>query len=64
MPRAYAALATGTVTTSNRVVPDGKRRSMFVNEYLHPLGATEALGCSLLSSNGRFAALSILQGTK
>jgi hypothetical protein len=64
MPHAYAALATGTVTTSNRVVPEGKRRSVFVNEYLRPLGATEALGCSLLSSNGRFAALSILQGTK
>jgi hypothetical protein len=64
MPRAYAALATGTVATSNRVVPEGKRRSVFVNEYLRPLGATEALGCSLLSSNGRFAALSILQGTK
>jgi hypothetical protein len=63
MPRAYAALVTGTVTTSNRAVPVGKRRGVFVNEYLLPLGATEALGCSLLSSNGRFAALSIVQGT-
>jgi hypothetical protein len=64
MPRAYAALATGTVTTSNRIVPEGNRRRVFVNEYLHPLGASEALGCSLLSDDGRFAALSILQGTK
>ncbi len=64
MPRAYAAMATGAVTTSNRVVPEGKHRSVFVNEYLRPLGATEALGCSLLAGDGRFAALSILQGTK
>jgi hypothetical protein len=64
MPRAFAALAAGTVTTSNRIVPQGKHRSIFVNEYLIPLGAAEALGCPLLSSNGRFAALSVLQDVK
>jgi len=64
MPRAFAALAAGTVTTSNRIVPESKHRSIFVNEYLLPLGAAEALGCPLLSSNGRFAALSVLQDSK
>jgi hypothetical protein len=64
LPRAFAALATGTVTTSNRIVPEGKLRSIFVNEYLLPLGAAEALGCPLLSSDGRFAALSVLQDAK
>jgi hypothetical protein len=39
MPRAFAALAAGTVTTSNRIVPESKHRSIFVNEYLLPLGA-------------------------
>jgi DNA-binding CsgD family transcriptional regulator len=64
MPRAYAALPTGTVATSNRLIPGGARRDVFVNEYLLPLGAKEALGCSLSSSNGRFALISILQGVK
>jgi Bacterial regulatory proteins, luxR family len=64
LPRALAALAAGTVTTSNRVVPQSKERSVFVNEFLVPLGATETLGCTLSSSKGRLAVLSVLQGVK
>ena len=62
MPRALAALPAGTVATSNHIIPNGERRSVFINEYLLPLGAKEALGCPLLSNNGRFALLSVLQG--
>ena len=65
MPRAYAAMATGAVTTSNRVVPEGKHRSVFVNEYLRPLERYQKhLDARCWQADGRFAALSILQGTK
>jgi DNA-binding CsgD family transcriptional regulator len=63
-PRAMAGLPAGTVTTSNRIVPESESRSAFVNEYLRPKGAVESLGCSLFSSNGHFAVISILQGIK
>jgi hypothetical protein len=62
MPRALAALAAGTVTTSNRIIPDGGRGSEFTNEYLLPLGVNESLSCPLLSTAGRFALLSVLRG--
>ena len=61
LPGAFAALAAGTVTTSNRIVPESERRKIFANEYLAPMGANEALGCPLLSGNGRFALISFLQ---
>ena len=61
LPGAFAALAAGTVTTSNRIVPESERRKIFTNEYLAPMGAIEALGCPLLSGNGRFALISFLQ---
>ena len=62
MPRALAALPAGTVTSSNHIIPYDERRSVFVNEYLLSLGASETLGCPLLSYNGRFALISVLQG--
>jgi hypothetical protein len=62
MPLAFSGLPAGTVATSNRIVPDSVRRGVFVNEYLVPRGAKEAMGCSLFSSNGRFALISVLQG--
>jgi hypothetical protein len=64
MPRACAGLPAGTAATSNHLIPDGRHRSVFVNEYLLPIGAKEALGCSLFSTNGRFALIGILQGIK
>jgi hypothetical protein len=64
MPRAFAASPVGTVSTSNQLIPEGERRSVFINEYLLGLGAKESLGCPLFSSDGRFALLSILQGPK
>ena len=44
LPGAFAALAAGTVTTSNRIVPESERRKIFANEYLAPMGANRSFG--------------------
>jgi GAF domain-containing protein len=61
-PRAFAALATGTVSTTDRLFSaDFLRGNIFLNEFLRPRGVDASLGGPLLSAAGKFAMLSVFQ---
>ena len=61
-PRAFAALATGTVSTTDRLFSAGfLRGNIFLNEFLRPRGVDASLGGPLLSAAGKFAMLSVFQ---
>ncbi|HEY1981436.1 MAG TPA: LuxR C-terminal-related transcriptional regulator [Xanthobacteraceae bacterium] len=61
-PLAYAALPTGTMSTTDRIFSsDFLRRNIFLNEFLRPQGVVASLGGTLISASGRFAMLSIFQ---
>lgn len=62
VPAAFATLPVGTVTTSKRIIPESQIRRTFVNEYIRPLGATEAMASTLFSNQGRVSLISVLQG--
>jgi hypothetical protein len=64
-PRAWAALRVGTAATTNRIFSASlRRKDMFLNEFLVPQGVDGSLGCTLLSSNGRFAQIAVFQDIK
>jgi hypothetical protein len=61
-PLAYAALPTGTMSTTDRIFSsDFLRQNIFLNEFLRPQGVVASLGGTLLSASGRFAMLSVFQ---
>src|SRR5664279_5400322 len=62
-PRAFAALAVGTASITDRIFSDSfLRRNVFLNEFLVPRGVNGALACPLLSESGRFALIAVQQG--
>src|SRR5271170_74206 len=63
-PRAFSALALGTVSTTDRMFSqDFLRTDVFLNEFLRPRGIDATLGGPVISAGGRFAILGLLQGT-
>mgnify|MGYP001437008386 CR=1 FL=1 len=63
-PMKFAALQTGTATTTDRMfAPEFRRTSVFLNEFFRPYGIEGTLGAPLLSAAGRFAVIGIHQGT-
>ena len=64
-PRAFGALATGTVTTTDRMFTgEFLRTNVFLNEFLRPHGVDGTLGTTLLQTNGRFAMVGVHHGTR
>ncbi len=62
-PRAFAALAVGTASITDRMFSESfLRRNVFLNEFLVPRGVNGALACPLLSESGRFALIAVQQG--
>ena len=62
-PRAFAALAIGTASITDRIFSESfLRRNVFLNEFLVPRGVNGALACPLLSESGRFALIAVQQG--
>jgi DNA-binding CsgD family transcriptional regulator len=62
-PRAFAALAVGTASITDRIFSESfLRRNVFLNEFLVPRGVNGALACPLLSESGRFALIAVQQG--
>ena len=62
-PRAFAALAVGTASITDRIFSESfLRRNVFLNEFLVPRGVDGALACPLLSESGRFALIAVQQG--
>jgi DNA-binding CsgD family transcriptional regulator len=62
VPPAFSRIPTGTITTSNHILPDSELNGAFVNEYLLPMGLSENVGGPLLRTKERFAAISVLNG--
>jgi hypothetical protein len=63
-PLAYAALPTGSMSTTDRMFSrDALRQCVFLNEFLRPNGVEAALGGPIVSTGGRFAMISILQAS-
>jgi GAF domain-containing protein len=63
-PMKFAALQTGTATTTDRIfTPEFLRTCMFLNEFFRPYGIEGTLGAPLLSAAGRFAIIGMHQGT-
>ena len=63
-PRAFAALTTGTASTTDRLFSaDFLRTNIFLNEFLRPRGVDATLGGPLISDGGRFAMFGIFQAT-
>ena len=59
-PRLFAALPTGTATTTDRLFSDHiLRTDVFRNEFLRPRGVDAALCGPLLSDGGRFALVAV-----
>jgi GAF domain-containing protein len=59
-PRLFAALPTGTATTTDRLFSDHVLRTdVFRNEFLRPRGVDAALCGPLLSEGGRFALVAV-----
>lgn len=62
-PRAFAALAVGTASITDRMFSESfRRRNVFLNELLRPHGVKASLGSPVLSDSGRFALISVHQG--
>src|ERR1019366_6684604 len=62
-PRAFAALAVGTASITDRLFSESfLRRNVFLNKFLVPRGVDGALACPLLSESGRFALIAVQQG--
>ena len=62
-PRAFAALAVGTASITNRMFSASfLRRNVFLHELLRPHGVEASLGSPVLSDSGRFALISVHQG--
>lgn len=62
MPSAIAGVPVGrAVTSANLFSAAEQSRMQFVNEYLKPMDAEEAMACCLTASNGRLAIMSILR---
>ena len=63
-PMKFAALQTGTATTTDRMFSaEFLRTSVFLNEFFRPYGIEGTLGAPLLSAAGRFAVIGMHQGT-
>ena len=63
-PMKFAALQTGTATTTDRMfAPEFLRTCVFLNEFFRPYGIEGTLGAPLLSAAGRFAIIGMHQGT-
>ena len=63
-PKQFAALPTGTATTTDRMfAPEFLRSCVFLNEFFRPNGIERTLGAPLISAAGRFAMIGIQQGT-
>ncbi len=61
-PEAFAALPTGTASTSDRMFSEEMLRAdVFLNEFLRPRGVDATLGSPLLATGGRFAIVAIHQ---
>jgi len=64
-PRAFSAMATGTVNTTDRMFnAEFLRTNVFLHEFLRPHGVDGTLGGTLLQTNGRFAMIGVHYGTK
>jgi PAS domain-containing protein len=61
-PARFAAMPTGTVSTTNRVFSaEFLRTNVFLNEFLRPYGMGETLGAPLSLNSGRFSLVGILR---
>ncbi len=64
-PRAFGALATGTITTTNRMFsPEFLRTNAFLHEFLRPHDVDGTLGATLFRADGRLAMVTVHYGTK
>lgn len=62
-PAAFAKLAPGTASTTNRILSrDTLRNGVFVNEFYRSLGFRETLGATLFADQSRFALLGLHRG--
>lgn len=62
-PAIFAAHPSGTVFASNRLFPaDYLKRSLFLHEFLLPMGIEETLGGTIAARDGRLAMLTIHRG--
>ena len=61
----FAALPTGTATTTDRMFSaEFLRTDVFLNEFFRPRGIERTLGAQLLSSGGRSALIGLFQGCR
>ncbi len=64
-PKQFAALRTGTATTTDRMfAAEYLRGCVFLNEFFRPNGIEGTLGAPLLSAAGRFAIIGVHHGTE
>ena len=62
-PRAFAALAIGKASITNRMFSESfLRRNVFLHGLLRPHGVEASLGSPVLSDSGRFAVIAVHQG--
>ena len=62
-PAIFARLATGTASTTDRLMTSEERRSLpFFNEFFVPIGLTETLGANLFRDQARFSLLGLQRG--
>jgi PAS domain-containing protein len=62
-PAMFSRLATGTASTSNRILTaDQLNRDTFVNEFFRPAGLVETLGGNLFRDQARFSLIGLQRG--
>lgn len=62
-PLFFSRLATGTVSTSNRILSAEERNALpFFNEFFRPIGLTETLAGNLFADRGRFSLIGLQRG--
>jgi PAS domain-containing protein len=62
-PLFFSRLATGTASTSDRVLSEEERNALpFFNEFFRPIGLTETLAGNLFNDRGRFSLIGLQRG--
>jgi hypothetical protein len=62
-PLLFSRLATGTASTSNRILSAEERNAQpFFNEFFRPIGLTETLAGNLFNDRGRFSLIGVQRG--